>query len=300
MSSVSEVNVDIRDFLMSINLEQYLLHFREFGFYTVKDCMSVNDSVLHQIGISPTGHRRRILKQLQVIFSKMQDFPIYANVHKAKSDSTTKEQQHSVPFSSSNTCMECSDSVTVHSPGPTPSEMVTTSTFSEGNGLPPKSHDKLSLSSHDPPCPEEELHQNVDSSQDALFGHLNVKADSLITKKAVEYTTGEEQTENVSLVSEDSSKALSTNPECLPSVNLPTSETHSGNGTNGVLESFPPSPFFQFQGEMVVNELYVPSSPVHSPMRSRSKLVSRPSRSFLLRHRPVPEIPGSTKSISGR
>ncbi|XP_031198231.1 arf-GAP with Rho-GAP domain, ANK repeat and PH domain-containing protein 2 isoform X2 [Mastomys coucha] len=299
MSSVSEVNVDIRDFLMSINLEQYLLHFREFGFYTVKDCTSVNDSVLHQIGISPTGHRRRILKQLQVIFSKMQDFPIYANVHKAKSDSATKEQQHSVPFSSSNTCMECSDSVTVHSPGPTPSEMVTTSTFSEGNGLPPKSHDKLSLSLHDPPCPEEELHQNVDSSQDALFGHLNVKADSLITKKAVEYTTGEEQTENVSLVSEDSSKALSTNPECLPSVDLPTSETHSGNGTNGMLESFPPSPFFQFQGEMVVNELYVPSSPVHSPMRSRSKLVSRPSRSFLLRHRPVPEIPGSTKSISG-
>ncbi|XP_029803508.1 arf-GAP with Rho-GAP domain, ANK repeat and PH domain-containing protein 2 isoform X1 [Suricata suricatta] len=49
---------------------------------------------------------------------------------------------------------------------------------------------------------------------------------------------------------------------------------------------------------MVVNDLYVPSSPSLAPMRSRSKLVSRPSRSFLLRHRPVPEIPGSTKGIS--
>lgn len=298
MSSVSEVNVDIRDFLMSINLEQYLLHFQEFGFYTVKDCTSINDNVLHQIGISPTGHRRRILKQLQMIFSKMQDFPIYANVYKTKNGSTTKEQ-HSAPSSSSNTCIEFSDSVTVHRPGPAPSEMVTTNVLSEGNCHSSTSHDKLSLSSSDLPCPEEELHQNVDSSQDYLFGRVNVKIDSLITQQAVEHTAGEEQTEKVNLVSEDSSKALSTNTERLPSVDHPASETHCGNGANGVLESFPPSPFFQFQGEMVVNELYVPSSPIHSPMRSRSKLVSRPSRSFLLRHRPVPEIPGSTKSVSG-
>lgn len=299
MSSVSEVNADIRDFLMSINLEQYLLHFREFGFYTVRDCTSINDSVLHQIGISPTGHRRRILKQLQMIFSKMQDFPIYANVHKAKNGSTTKEQQHSDPSSSTHTGIECSDSITVHRPGPAPSEMVTTSTLSEGNCQSPKSHDKLCLSSHDLLCPEEELHQNVDSSKDSLFGGVNVKIDPLITKRAVEYTAGEEHTEKGNLTSEDSSKALSTNTECLPSGDCPTSGTHSGNWTNGVLESFPPTPFFQFQGEMVVNELYVPSSPVHGPMRSRSKLVSRPSRSFLLRHRPVPEIPGSTKSIPG-
>lgn len=298
MSSVSEVNVDIRDFLMSINLEQYLLHFREFGFYTVKDCSSINDNVLHQIGISPTGHRRRILKQLQMIFSKRQDFPIYANVYKTKNGSTPREQP-SAPSSSSNTCIEFSDSVTVHRPGPAPSEMVTASVLSEGNCRSPISHDKLSLSSSDLPCPEKELHQNVDSSQDSLFGRVNVKIDSLITRQAVKHTAGEEQTEKVNLVSEDSSKALSTNTESLPSGDYPASETHSGNGTNGVVEGFSPSPFFQFQGEMVVNELYVPSSPVYSPMRSRSKLVSRPSRSFLLRHRPVPEIPGSTKSISG-
>nr|1X40_A Chain A, ARAP2 [Homo sapiens] len=79
MSSVSEVNVDIKDFLMSINLEQYLLHFHESGFTTVKDCAAINDSLLQKIGISPTGHRRRILKQLQIILSKMQDIPIYAS-----------------------------------------------------------------------------------------------------------------------------------------------------------------------------------------------------------------------------
>ncbi|XP_055479780.1 arf-GAP with Rho-GAP domain, ANK repeat and PH domain-containing protein 2 [Psammomys obesus] len=296
MSSVSEVNVDIRDFLTSINLEQYLLHFREFGFYTVKDCASINESVLHQIGISPTGHRRRILKQLQMIFSKMQDIPIYANVHKTKNGSSSKEH-HGVASSSSSTCTECSDSVSIPRPGPTALETFESS-LSDGNCQSPKSHDKLSLSSHDPSF-QEELHQNVDSSQDSLFGSVNVKIDSLITKKAVDCTAVEEQTEKDNLISENSSNALSTNPECLPSVDYPTSETHSRNGTNGLLENSTPSPFFQFRGEMVVNDLYVPSSPVHTPMRSRSKLVSRPSRSFLLRHRPVPEIPGSTKVTSG-
>lgn len=296
MSSVSEVNVDIRDFLMSINLEQYLLHFREFGFYTVKDCASINDSVLHQIGISPTGHRRRILKQLQMIFSKMQDIPIYANVHKTKNGGSSKEHP-SAASSSSNTCTECADSVSIPRPGPAALETLESS-LSDGNRQSPKSHDKLSLSSHDPSF-QDELHQNVDSSQDSLFGSVNVKIDSLITKKAVDCTAVAEQTEKDNLISEDSSNALSTNPECLPAVDYPTSETHSRNGTNGLLENSTPSPFFQFQGEMVVNDLYVPSSPVHTPMRSRSKLVSRPSRSFLLRHRPVPEIPGSTKATSG-
>ncbi|XP_070120122.1 arf-GAP with Rho-GAP domain, ANK repeat and PH domain-containing protein 2 isoform X6 [Equus przewalskii] len=185
MSSVSEVNVDIKDFLMSINLEQYLLHFREFGFNTVKDCAAINDSVLHKIGISPTGHRRRILKQLQIILSKMQDIPIYANVHKTKNDETSKDCR--APSSDQNTCIELSNS----------------------------------------------------------------------------------------------------------------EAAHSGSGTNGFSERSPPSPCFQFQGEMVVNDLYVPSSPVPAPVRSRSKLVSRPSRSFMLRHRPVPEIPGTIKGISG-
>ncbi|KAL1789608.1 arf-GAP with Rho-GAP domain, ANK repeat and PH domain-containing protein 2 isoform X1 [Sigmodon hispidus] len=283
---------------MSINLEQYLLHFREFGFYTVKDCASINDSVLHQIGISPTGHRRRILKQLQMIFSKMQDIPIYANVHKTKNGDAQKAPQETLS-SSINTCKEFSDSVTIHRPGLTPLEPVTMSTFGVGNSQSPKSQDKPSVSPCDLPFPEEKPHQTVDSLQDSLFGSVNIKTDSLIIQKAVGCTAGEGQTEKVNLISENSSKGLSTNPECLPSVDYPTSETHPGNGTNGLLESSLPSPFFQFQGEMVVNDLYVPSSPVHTPMRSRSKLVSRPSRSFLLRHRPVPEIPGSTKAISG-
>nr|XP_010961001.1 arf-GAP with Rho-GAP domain, ANK repeat and PH domain-containing protein 2 isoform X1 [Camelus bactrianus]XP_045378351.1 arf-GAP with Rho-GAP domain, ANK repeat and PH domain-containing protein 2 isoform X1 [Camelus bactrianus] len=298
MSSVSEVNVDIKDFLMSINLEQYLLRFREFGFNNVKDCAAINDSVLLKVGISPTGHRRRILKQLQIVLSKMQDIPVYANVHKTKKNDETPKD-HPAPSSDQNTCIELSDSPSVQTPSPVQLETVTNTLdpdeASVGNSQPLKSEDKLTLPKHNFPIPEEEPHLNSDS----LFGSKITKIESLIAKGTLDCTTEEEQTEKVDLSSENVSRLPNADPELISAPGCSVSDANAGNGTNGVLDRPPPSPFFQFQGEMVVNELYVPSSPALTPMRSRSKLVSRPSRSFMLRHRPVPEIPGSTKGISG-
>ncbi|XP_069869076.1 arf-GAP with Rho-GAP domain, ANK repeat and PH domain-containing protein 2 isoform X1 [Dipodomys merriami] len=300
MSSVSEVNVDIKDFLMSINLEQYLLHFHEFGFYTVKDCASINDSVLHKIGISPTGHRRRILKQLQIILSKMQEIPIYANVHKTKNVDNSKEH-HPATSPDQNMCIEPLDSGNSQ-----PSDLTQLETSSKNptqndirmvSPQNPMSDDKLSLSQHDLPITGDEIHQNL-SSHDTLSGSENNEIGSLVSKKSMDCTTEEQQAGKVDLVSENLSELPNPVPECLSSLDYSTSEANSENGTNSLSGSSPSAPFFEFQGEMVINDLYVPSSPILSPMRSRSKLVSRPSRSFLLRHRPVPEIPGS-KGISG-
>lgn len=302
MSSVSEVNVDIKDFLMSINLEQYLLNFREFGFNNVRDCADINDSVLLKVGISPTGHRRRILKQLQIVLSKMQDIPIYANIHKTKKNDETSKG-HQAPSSAQNTCLEFSDSHSVPISSPIQLETVTKNVgehevcVETSQSL--KSDDKLTLPAHNFPIPEDEPHSNSGSFQDSLLGSEIARVESLITEKTVGCAT-EEQTERVDLTSGNVGKLPNADLEFLSSHDSSVSEANSGNGTNVLLESSPPSPFFQFQGEMVVNDLYVPSSPVLTPMRSRSKLVSRPSRSFLLRHRPVPEIPGSTKGISGR
>ncbi|XP_059238209.1 arf-GAP with Rho-GAP domain, ANK repeat and PH domain-containing protein 2 isoform X2 [Mustela nigripes] len=300
MSSVSEVNVDIRDFLMSINLEQYLPRFREFGLNTVKDCAAVNDGLLHKIGISPTGHRKRILKQLQIILSKMQDIPIYANIHKTKKDDETSEDRHS-PSSGQNTSTELSDTGDMQVSGLTRWETVTKNLDRNdiANSQSLKSDDDLSHLKQNFPVPEEEPHQNLSSFQHTLLGNENIKAESLITEKTTDFAVEEQQTKRFEVISENASKLPDVDPECLSSLGCSISEAHSGNETNGLTERSPPSPFFQFKGEMVVNDLYVPSSPILAPMRSRSKLVSRPSRSFLLRHRPVPEIPGSTKGISG-
>lgn len=302
MSSVTAVNVDIKDFLMSINLEQYLSLFREFGFNTVKDCATINDSVLHKIGISPTGHRRRIIKQLQIILSKMQDIPIYANIHKTKKNGETSKDHHA-PSSHKGTCTELLDSCAVQTPKPVQLETVAKNLdqhdLSIDNSRSHNSDSKQSLPGHNLPIPEEP-HLNLDSFQDSLPGSENSKIESLTTEKTVDCTVGEEQAGNADLPSDNVSRLPGGDPGCLSSYGCPISEADSGNGTDGLSGRSPPSPFFKFQGEMVVNDLYVPSSPFLPPMRSRSKLVSRPSRSFLLRHRPVPEIPGSTKGISGR
>ncbi|XP_010612005.1 arf-GAP with Rho-GAP domain, ANK repeat and PH domain-containing protein 2 isoform X4 [Fukomys damarensis] len=295
MSSVSEVNINIKDFLMSINLEQYLLHFQEFGFYTVKDCARINDSVLHEIGISPTGHRRRILKKLQMILSKMQEIPIYANVHKTRNDDTSKDR--CAPSSHQNACIELSDSGNIQTPSSAQLAKATESLDQNDIHMEKnqclQSDDKLSLCEHDFPISEDQ-HLNLNSPD-----ILSDKIDSLVIKKTMDCTVNEQQTEKFDLVSENFSILPNADPECLSSLDCSALETHSGNGTNVLLERSLPSPLFQFQGEMVVNDLYIPSSPVLSPMRSRSKLVSRPSRSFLLRHRPVPDIPGAIKGISG-
>ncbi|XP_004389846.2 arf-GAP with Rho-GAP domain, ANK repeat and PH domain-containing protein 2 isoform X1 [Trichechus manatus latirostris] len=301
MTSVSEINVDIKDFLMSINLEQYLSHFRDFGLNTVKDCAAINDSLLHKIGISPTGHRRRILKKLQIILSKMQDTPIYANVHKTKNDETSKDS-HALS-SEQNSWIELSDSGSAQTTSPVHLETVTKNLDQNDVSVDRSSQslklDKLSLPAHNFPIPGKEPHRNLNSFQDSFLGGENFKTESLITKKTVDCTIKEEQTEKVDLMSENLSKLPNSDPNCLSSLGCSILEASSGNGTNGLLAESPPTPFFQFQGEMVVNDLYVPSSPNLAPVKSRSKLVSRPSRSFLLRHRPVPEIPASTKGISG-
>ncbi|XP_053434051.1 arf-GAP with Rho-GAP domain, ANK repeat and PH domain-containing protein 2 isoform X2 [Nycticebus coucang] len=299
MSSVSEVNVDIKDFLMSINLEQYLLCFRESGYNSVKDCVAINDNVLHSIGISPTGHRRRILKQLQILLSKMQDISIYANIHKTKKNDDSSKDHQAAPSSDQHTCVEHSDSGRVPTTSPPPLDTVTKNLDENEVTV----ENSQSLRSEDKPSPNndlpisEEPHPNLESFHDSE----NSNIESVITKKTVDCTIEEQQTEKVNLISEHLSKLPKADPECFSFVGCSgsKSDANSGNGHNGVLEKSPPSPFFQFQGEMVVNDLYVPSSPILAPMRSRSKLVSRPSRSFLLRHRPVPELPGSTKGISG-
>ncbi|XP_045140157.1 arf-GAP with Rho-GAP domain, ANK repeat and PH domain-containing protein 2 isoform X2 [Echinops telfairi] len=294
MTSASEVNVDIKDFLMSINLEQYLSHFQDFGLHTVKDCAAINDSLLHKIGISPTGHRRRILKQLQIILSKLQDIPIYANVHKTKKPGETTKDSCAPP-SNHSARIQLSDPGSAQAPSLVQLETVPKTL--DQNDVNLGSSQALQLDKlGNFRSPEKEPHPNVASSQDSFLDGENTRTKSLVTKKTPDCTIQEQQTERVDVIIENLSKLPSADPERLASLGSSLSEASAGDGATALLERSPPSPFFQFQGEMVVNDLYVPSSPHFVPMRSRSKLVSRPSRSFLLRHRPVPEIPGISGS----
>ncbi|XP_064184182.1 arf-GAP with Rho-GAP domain, ANK repeat and PH domain-containing protein 3 isoform X1 [Anguilla rostrata] len=55
-------NVDVGNLLTSIHLDKYLEVFRQSGFLQAKDLIHLNNETLNQLGITATGHRKRILK----------------------------------------------------------------------------------------------------------------------------------------------------------------------------------------------------------------------------------------------
>ncbi|KAM8973111.1 arf-GAP with Rho-GAP domain, ANK repeat and PH domain-containing protein 3 isoform 2-T2 [Pelodytes ibericus] len=63
MSSVG--SEDIADWLSAIHLERYQDSFRNHGYHTVKDILSLDNEVLQHIGVGATGHRKRIISRLR-------------------------------------------------------------------------------------------------------------------------------------------------------------------------------------------------------------------------------------------
>ncbi|KAL0973712.1 hypothetical protein UPYG_G00209930 [Umbra pygmaea] len=58
---------DVETLLAAIHLERYLKTFRQSGFLLAKDLSLLDNGALLQLGITATGHRKRILRQVQHI-----------------------------------------------------------------------------------------------------------------------------------------------------------------------------------------------------------------------------------------
>ncbi|XP_072476540.1 arf-GAP with Rho-GAP domain, ANK repeat and PH domain-containing protein 2 isoform X2 [Notamacropus eugenii] len=303
MSSVSEVNADLKALLTNINLEQYLLRFQESGYHTVKDCAEINDSILQKIGVLPTGHRRRILKQLEMILSKLQDPVVYANVQKRKKDPVILKEEQTLS-SGADTWVKLSGLCGNQRIGP---ESLKTSTIPgrndicNENGPPTESVDTSSFTKQsDSPLSDTMSPKNLDCCQNVALDSRNAENTALVTKKNVDCAEEKEQIGKIGWNLDRPGVFHNEDRGPLSSLDYSMSKTSFENESGILSARPPPSPFFEFTGEMIVNDLYISATQNLAPMRSRSKLVSRPSRSFMLRHRPVPEIPGSSKgAISG-
>ncbi|XP_036619249.1 arf-GAP with Rho-GAP domain, ANK repeat and PH domain-containing protein 2 isoform X1 [Trichosurus vulpecula] len=304
MSSVSEVNADLKELLTNINLEQYLLRFQESGYHTVKDCAEINDSILQKIGVLPTGHRRRILKQLEMILSKLPDPVVYANVQKRKKDPVILKDEQALP-SGPDTWIKLSGLCGSQSIGPESLEASTTipgrNDICNENRRSTESVDTSSLTKQsDSPLLDTMSPQNLDCCQNVALDSGNTENTALVTKKNVDCAEEKEQIGKVGWNLDSPGVFHNEDQGPLSSLDNSISKTSFENEPGILSARPPPSPFFEFKGEMIVNDLYISSAQNLAPMRSRSKLVSRPSRSFMLRHRPVPEIPVSSKgAVSG-
>ncbi|NWZ47908.1 ARAP2 protein, partial [Haliaeetus albicilla] len=283
MSSTGN-DTDIEEFLVNINLGQYLPNFKEYGYNIVTDCMGINNSVLQQMGVLPTGHRRRILKQLDTTLSKMQRNSLFRENLKFKDLKGLEEKQYS--------------SSDQESP-------ISSSSVDETSLIPATLSEQLNKAYIDKErfelAEQNLLEANDDSFTDLDFSSLYQNSDSIL--KAVNpsgsikmNTQPDTSLEEAAAYQADEHLAC-----CLAFHDPPSSFAHSCETKynenkhlmfaveDDLSDSEPNSPFFKFKGEMIDNDLY------YSYTQNCMKVFPRASRSFILRHRPVPEIPESSE-----
>ncbi|NXD72130.1 ARAP2 protein, partial [Eolophus roseicapillus] len=276
---------DIEEFLLNINLGQYLPNFKERGYNIVTDCVGINNSILQQMGVLPTGHRRRILKQLDAALSKMLENDLFCENLKFKDLKVLEEKQYSSsdqesPVSSAN--VEGTSLIPA-----TLSEQLLNKPYNE--------KEKFELA-------EQNISEaNNDGFKNLDFPSLYQNSDSIL--KAVSHA-GSIRTNTQPYTSLEESAAYQAGEHlagCSAVHDPPSSFAHSCEtkynenkhsmfaDEGGISDSKPKSSFYTFKGEMIDNDLY------DSYMKNCMKVFPRASRSFILRHRPVPEIPESSK-----
>ncbi|XP_064509118.1 arf-GAP with Rho-GAP domain, ANK repeat and PH domain-containing protein 2 [Pseudopipra pipra] len=283
MSSTSN-DTDIEEFLVNINLGQYIPNFKEYGYNIVTDCVGINNSVLQQMGVLPTGHRRRILKQLDSSLSKIQGNSLFCENLKFKDLKGLEEKQYS-----------SSDQ-----------EPPVSNTGVDGTGLIPATLserlvNKAYIKKEKSDLAEQNLMEaNDDSFPNLDFSQLYQNSDSIL--KAVSQT-GSIKMNSQPDASRKETAAYQADEDltgCLvfrdpPSFAHSCETKHKENqhlrfaDESDLSDSKPDSPFYKFKGEMIDNDLY------DSCTLNCMKVFPRASRSFILRHRPVPEIPESSK-----
>ncbi|NXT86350.1 ARAP3 protein, partial [Anhinga rufa] len=83
MSSPCSPDSDIADWLATIHLERYRDVFKQHGYHMARDAASLDGDHLQQIGITATGHRKRILNLVQQtrMLSQSQGGPTSGDTH---------------------------------------------------------------------------------------------------------------------------------------------------------------------------------------------------------------------------
>lgn len=283
MSSTGN-GTDIEEFLVNINLGQYLPNFKEYGYNIVTDCTGINNSVLQQMGVLPTGHRRRILKQLDTALSKRQGHLLNKNVKLKDSTGLEKKQYLCVDEDSPVSNLNAGETDLI--PATSSVQLPNEAYFGEERFK--LGEQNLSEASDDSITNLDfsGLYQNSDSIVKAvsLSGSIKMNAQpDTSLEEAAAYQTDEHLAGRLAFCDPPSSFAHSCETKYSENKHLMLADE------DDLSDCEPSSQFFKFQGEMINNDLY------DSCTQNSTTVFPRASRSFMLRHRPVPEIPESSK-----
>ncbi|KAG8591640.1 hypothetical protein GDO81_000252 [Engystomops pustulosus] len=87
MASNNENKYPVDQMLSDIHLEIYHTLFRILGYRTVSDCVRLNHDTLQEMGVSLTGHRKRILRKIQEELEKERE---------SETQNSLSTQEHSI------------------------------------------------------------------------------------------------------------------------------------------------------------------------------------------------------------
>ncbi|XP_048175500.1 arf-GAP with Rho-GAP domain, ANK repeat and PH domain-containing protein 3 isoform X3 [Corvus hawaiiensis] len=95
MSSPCGPDSDIADWLATIHLERYRDVFKQHGYHVARDATSLDSHHLQQIGITATGHRKRILNLAQQtrMLSQSRGRPAAGDTHSRRTEALDAPQE---------------------------------------------------------------------------------------------------------------------------------------------------------------------------------------------------------------
>ncbi|XP_029932402.1 arf-GAP with Rho-GAP domain, ANK repeat and PH domain-containing protein 2 isoform X2 [Myripristis murdjan] len=260
MAEPPEPSQEIVDWLDTLRLPQYTLCFQQGGYQTLQDCKDLTDERLLELRVFPTGHRRRILRSLEALVLEQESGEEQAEAGNENVRGRRKPVPHPrhIFLKDRKRGTSCQHAQPVER---RKYDLEGSQTLPPGAGLGVETEAVSENRGLSPPQPAPRNPQNICTRSTA----------------------------SISTTSSDS-LSLSSHSE-IPSDWEISSEDPSFSSADSVPyppEGFHPAPTEDqsgFQGEMVENAIYEREPSIEAPRGPR------PTRSYRLRHRPVPEIP---------
>ncbi|XP_031605215.1 arf-GAP with Rho-GAP domain, ANK repeat and PH domain-containing protein 2 [Oreochromis aureus] len=254
MFAAPESSQEIVEWLSSLRLSHYAPFFHQEGYKSLEDCMDLTEESLLELKVLPTGHRRRILRSLEALGFKQRS----GGEDESEEDGAKnlRAQRKPVPYPRHIFLKDRKRGASCQQPKENSKhDLEASQKLPPGAGLGEKAENLPRNSYLVPPRPAPRDPKNIQKSAQTCLP--------------------------ASTRSNSSSESLSASE--IPDREITTEDPL--HGTNSVACSGDDG---GFQGEMVENSIYEGPPNLNPPVGQRL------SRSYKLRHRPVPEIPNPT------
>ncbi|XP_030609581.1 LOW QUALITY PROTEIN: arf-GAP with Rho-GAP domain, ANK repeat and PH domain-containing protein 2 [Archocentrus centrarchus] len=250
---------EIVEWLSSLHLSHYASFLHQGGYQSLEDCKDLTEERLLELKVLPTGHRRRILRSLEARKLKRQS----GEEDKSKEEGVKSEnsQRKPVPYPRHIFLEDKKRGISCQYPKKEGEyDLEGSQTLLPGAGPGAEVENLPKRSYLVPPQPAPRNPRNIQTSAQTC---LSASAHSSSSSSSSESLSASEISSDWEISIEDP----------LPSGtnSVPCSADHGG-----------------FQGEMVENSIYEAQPSFNAPRGQRF------TRSYKLRHRPVPEIPIQT------